>query len=50
MRLRDRDAVLHLLRTTLRSGDVVLVKASRDVQLQQVAQALLQPNPESADA
>ncbi|MFC8520646.1 UDP-N-acetylmuramoyl-tripeptide--D-alanyl-D-alanine ligase [Streptomyces sp. NPDC057257] len=48
--LPDQDAVLHLLRTTLRSGDVVLVKASRGVQLQLVAEALLQPNPESADA
>lgn len=48
--LPDQDAALHLLRTTLRAGDVVLVKASRGVQLQQLAEALVQPDPEPADA
>src|SRR4051812_40446327 len=44
----DQDSALQLLRSTLRSGDVVLVKASRGVQLQQLAQALLEPDPGSA--
>ncbi|MFE7072580.1 UDP-N-acetylmuramoyl-tripeptide--D-alanyl-D-alanine ligase [Streptomyces sp. NPDC057620] len=48
--LPDQDAALHLLRTTLQPGDVVLIKASRGVQLQQLAQALLQLNPSSGDA
>ncbi|MFI8194520.1 UDP-N-acetylmuramoyl-tripeptide--D-alanyl-D-alanine ligase [Streptomyces sp. NPDC085946] len=48
--LPDQDAALHLLRSTLRAGDVVLVKASRGVQLQQLAQALMQPDPEPAGA
>ncbi|MCZ4603335.1 UDP-N-acetylmuramoyl-tripeptide--D-alanyl-D-alanine ligase [Streptomyces sp. Lzd4kr] len=43
----DQDTALHLLHSTLRPGDVVLVKASRGVQLQQLAAALLQPNPSS---
>ncbi|MEV5774205.1 UDP-N-acetylmuramoyl-tripeptide--D-alanyl-D-alanine ligase [Streptomyces antimycoticus] len=46
--LPDQDSALHLLRSTLRRGDVVLVKASRGVQLQQLAQALLEPDPEAA--
>jgi UDP-N-acetylmuramoyl-tripeptide--D-alanyl-D-alanine ligase len=46
----DQDAALALLRTSLRPGDVVLVKASRGVQLQQLAQALLQPDPEADPA
>ncbi|MET8029660.1 UDP-N-acetylmuramoyl-tripeptide--D-alanyl-D-alanine ligase [Streptomyces avermitilis] len=46
----DQDTALQLLRSTLRPGDVVLVKASRGVQLQQLADALLQPNPEAAGA
>ncbi|MBD0421885.1 UDP-N-acetylmuramoyl-tripeptide--D-alanyl-D-alanine ligase [Streptomyces sp. TRM S81-3] len=48
--LPDQDAALHLLRSTLRAGDVVLVKASRGVQLQQLAEALVQPDPEPAGA
>lgn len=48
--LPDQDTALDLLRNTLRSGDVVLVKASRGVQLQQLADALLQPNPQPMDA
>lgn len=48
--LPDQDAALDVLRRTLRSGDVVLVKASRGVQLQQLAEALLQPDPGPADA
>ncbi|GAA3372092.1 UDP-N-acetylmuramoyl-tripeptide--D-alanyl-D-alanine ligase [Streptomyces antimycoticus] len=46
--LPDQDSALHLLRSTLRRGDVVLVKASRGAQLQQLAQALLEPDPEPA--
>ncbi|MFF3406697.1 UDP-N-acetylmuramoyl-tripeptide--D-alanyl-D-alanine ligase [Streptomyces sp. NPDC002742] len=42
--LPDQDTALELLRSILRSGDVVLVKASRGVQLQQLADALLQPD------
>ncbi|MFD3945969.1 UDP-N-acetylmuramoyl-tripeptide--D-alanyl-D-alanine ligase [Streptomyces sp. NPDC058579] len=48
--LPDQDTALQLLGDTLRSGDVVLVKASRGVQLQQLAERLLQPNPESSEA
>lgn len=48
--LPDQDTALDLLRNTLRSGDVVLVKASRGVQLQQLADALLQPNPQPMGA
>ncbi|MEV3853126.1 UDP-N-acetylmuramoyl-tripeptide--D-alanyl-D-alanine ligase [Streptomyces sp. NPDC050095] len=48
--LPDQDTALHLLRTTLRPGDVVLVKASRGVQLQRLAEALVQSDPTSADA
>ncbi|MEU3602678.1 UDP-N-acetylmuramoyl-tripeptide--D-alanyl-D-alanine ligase [Streptomyces sp. NPDC006798] len=40
--LPDQDTALELLQHTLRPGDIVLVKASRDVQLQQLADALLQ--------
>lgn len=43
--LPDQDAALALLHDTLQAGDVVLVKASRGVQLQELAAALLQPNP-----
>nr|WP_189858419.1 UDP-N-acetylmuramoyl-tripeptide--D-alanyl-D-alanine ligase [Streptomyces poonensis] len=50
LHLPDQDAALQLLRSTLRSGDVVLVKASRGVQMQQLAEALLQPDPEPAGA
>ncbi|MEE1752960.1 UDP-N-acetylmuramoyl-tripeptide--D-alanyl-D-alanine ligase [Streptomyces sp. SP18CS02] len=39
----DQDTALELLRRTLRPGDVVLVKASRGVQLQQLAEQLLKP-------
>ncbi|MFJ7905210.1 UDP-N-acetylmuramoyl-tripeptide--D-alanyl-D-alanine ligase [Streptomyces sp. NPDC096198] len=42
--LPDQEAALDLLRRTLRSGDVVLVKASRGVELQQLAEKLLEPN------
>lgn len=48
--LPDQDTALELLDKILRSGDVVLVKASRGVQLQQLADRLLQPNPGRADA
>ncbi|WP_405537535.1 UDP-N-acetylmuramoyl-tripeptide--D-alanyl-D-alanine ligase [Streptomyces sp. NBC_00075] len=48
--LPDQDAALDLLHNILRSGDVVLVKASRGVQLQQLADALLQPNPRPTGA
>ncbi|MFI9297159.1 glutamate ligase domain-containing protein [Streptomyces gardneri] len=44
--LPDQDTALQLLGDTLRHGDVVLVKASRGVQLQQLAERLLEPNPE----
>lgn len=46
----DQETALHLLHSTLQPGDVVLVKASRGVQLQQLADALLQPDPETAGA
>ncbi|MFG2858997.1 glutamate ligase domain-containing protein [Streptomyces mirabilis] len=46
----DQETALHLLHSTLRPGDVVLVKASRGGQLQQLADALLQPDPETAGA
>lgn len=48
--LPDQDTALELLYKILRPGDVVLVKASRGVQLQQLADRLLQPNPGPADA
>ncbi|MFD7993120.1 UDP-N-acetylmuramoyl-tripeptide--D-alanyl-D-alanine ligase [Streptomyces mexicanus] len=48
--LPDQDTALELLHKILRPGDVVLVKASRGVQLQQLADALLQPNPHTPDA
>jgi UDP-N-acetylmuramoyl-tripeptide--D-alanyl-D-alanine ligase len=47
LHMPDQDAALGLLQRTLRPGDVVLVKASRGVQLQQLAAALLQPDPEA---
>ena len=37
---RDRDAALDLLRTRLRDGDVVLVKASRGVELDVLVEQL----------
>lgn len=37
----DADAAVELLRDQLRPGDVVLVKASRSVGLERVAEALL---------
>lgn len=40
--LPDQDTALELLLRTLQPGDVVLIKASRDVQLQQLAHALRQ--------
>ncbi|MQS35928.1 UDP-N-acetylmuramoyl-tripeptide--D-alanyl-D-alanine ligase [Streptomyces katsurahamanus] len=40
--LPDQVTALELLRNTLREGDVVLLKASRGVQLQQLAEALHQ--------
>ncbi|MFD7320521.1 UDP-N-acetylmuramoyl-tripeptide--D-alanyl-D-alanine ligase [Streptomyces sp. NPDC059875] len=48
--LPDQDTALQLLAETLRRGDVVLVKASRGVQLQQLAERLLESNPEPAGA
>ncbi|MFC4507009.1 MULTISPECIES: UDP-N-acetylmuramoyl-tripeptide--D-alanyl-D-alanine ligase [Streptomyces] len=48
--LPDQETALDLLQNTLRSGDVVLVKGSRGVQLQELADQLLQPNPGPADA
>ncbi|MER5972329.1 UDP-N-acetylmuramoyl-tripeptide--D-alanyl-D-alanine ligase [Streptomyces sp. NPDC002055] len=48
LHLPDQDTALALLRSTLRTGDVVLVKASRSVQLQQLADKLLQPDAEPA--
>ncbi|MGH3311485.1 MAG: UDP-N-acetylmuramoyl-tripeptide--D-alanyl-D-alanine ligase [Streptomyces sp.] len=41
----DADAAVDLLRSELRPGDVVLVKASRSVGLERVADALLKPGP-----
>jgi UDP-N-acetylmuramoyl-tripeptide--D-alanyl-D-alanine ligase len=38
---RDRDAALDLLRSRLQAGDVVLVKASRGVELERLVEALL---------
>ncbi|RBL79490.1 UDP-N-acetylmuramoyl-tripeptide--D-alanyl-D-alanine ligase, partial [Streptomyces cavourensis] len=38
----DAQAAVDLLRSELRPGDVVLVKASRSVGLEKVAQALLE--------
>jgi UDP-N-acetylmuramoyl-tripeptide--D-alanyl-D-alanine ligase len=37
---RDRDAALDLLRARLRDGDVVLVKASRGVELETLVDGL----------
>lgn len=48
--LPDQDTALDLLHSILRAGDVVLVKGSRGVQLQELADQLLQPNPGPADA
>jgi UDP-N-acetylmuramoyl-tripeptide--D-alanyl-D-alanine ligase len=39
--VRDREAALDLLRKRLRSGDVVLVKASRGVELDRLVEALI---------
>ncbi|MGI8524368.1 MAG: UDP-N-acetylmuramoyl-tripeptide--D-alanyl-D-alanine ligase [Nocardioides sp.] len=44
----DTDAAVALLRELLRPGDTVLVKASRDVGLERVAQALLADVPAAA--
>lgn len=41
----DADAAVAMLRQQLRPGDVVLVKASRSVGLEAVAEALLEPSP-----
>ncbi|WP_308378118.1 glutamate ligase domain-containing protein [Streptomyces sp. ISL-98] len=46
----DQHTALQLLRCTLRSGDVVLIKASRGVELQQLASALLEPDPDPVGA
>ncbi|MFE7837299.1 UDP-N-acetylmuramoyl-tripeptide--D-alanyl-D-alanine ligase [Streptomyces sp. NPDC057474] len=43
--LPDQETALQLLHSILRPGDVVLVKASRGVRLEQLADALLQPDP-----
>ncbi|WP_399103548.1 UDP-N-acetylmuramoyl-tripeptide--D-alanyl-D-alanine ligase [Streptomyces sp. 11x1] len=48
--LPDQDTALDLLHKILRPGDVVLVKASRGVQLQELADRLLQLDPSSAEA
>jgi UDP-N-acetylmuramoyl-tripeptide--D-alanyl-D-alanine ligase len=37
-----------MLRSTLRAGDAVLIKASRGVELQRLAEALVQPALEPA--
>lgn len=50
LHLPDQETALQLLRSTLQPGDVVLVKASRGVQLQELAEALLQPDPGPASA
>ncbi|MGV9427952.1 UDP-N-acetylmuramoyl-tripeptide--D-alanyl-D-alanine ligase [Streptomyces sp. NPDC003656] len=46
----DADTALELLHSILQPGDVVLVKASRGVQLQDLAERLLHPNPPAQDA
>lgn len=46
----DAQAAVDLLRSELRPGDVVLVKASRSVGLESVAQALLEAGAEGVDA
>lgn len=46
----DAQAAVDLLRSELRPGDVVLVKASRSVGLESVAQALLESGAEGVDA
>ncbi|MFE9610467.1 UDP-N-acetylmuramoyl-tripeptide--D-alanyl-D-alanine ligase [Streptomyces sp. NPDC006012] len=46
----DAQAAVDLLRSELRPGDMVLVKASRSVGLESVAQALLQTGAEGVDA
>ncbi|MFD9441814.1 UDP-N-acetylmuramoyl-tripeptide--D-alanyl-D-alanine ligase [Streptomyces sp. NPDC060006] len=48
--LPDQDSAMDLLHKILRPGDVVLVKGSRGVQLQELADRLLQPNPGPANA
>ncbi|MFD7877473.1 UDP-N-acetylmuramoyl-tripeptide--D-alanyl-D-alanine ligase [Streptomyces sp. NPDC059766] len=45
----DAQAAVDLLRSELRPGDVVLVKASRSVGLESVAQALLESGAEGVD-
>ncbi|ANW20623.1 UDP-N-acetylmuramoyl-tripeptide--D-alanyl-D-alanine ligase [Streptomyces clavuligerus] len=45
----DAQAAVDLLRSELRPGDVVLVKASRSVGLERVAQALLDPSAVLSD-
>ncbi|WP_419994192.1 UDP-N-acetylmuramoyl-tripeptide--D-alanyl-D-alanine ligase [Streptomyces boninensis] len=46
----DADAAIELLRGELRPGDVVLVKASRSVGLERIAEALLQEEDQEAAA
>ncbi|MEW2134668.1 UDP-N-acetylmuramoyl-tripeptide--D-alanyl-D-alanine ligase [Streptomyces sp. NPDC005435] len=46
----DADTALELLHRILQPGDVVLVKASRGVQLQDLAERLLHPTPPAQDA
>ena len=46
--LPDQETTLELLTRDLRRGDVALLKASRGVQLQQLADALLKPTPPAA--
>ncbi|RPE39077.1 UDP-N-acetylmuramoyl-tripeptide--D-alanyl-D-alanine ligase [Streptomyces sp. Ag109_O5-1] len=46
--LPDQETALELLHKVLGRGDVVLVKASRGVELQQLAEKLLQPTPGTA--
>lgn len=48
--LPDADAAVEVLRTELRPGDVVLVKASRSVGLERVAAALLEAAPDDVVA
>jgi UDP-N-acetylmuramoyl-tripeptide--D-alanyl-D-alanine ligase len=40
LEVRDRDAALDLLQHRLRTGDVVLVKASRGIELDRLVEAL----------
>ena len=41
LEVRDRDAALDLLRKRLQPGDVVLVKASRGVELERLVEGLM---------